>query len=408
MFIQELSHGEWEHPQTPFDEAMSGAMPSAKLHALWQTLETAAGPFRGVESTRVQAGEHGQVALITCKFDHDRLVAKITYDARDRVAGIFFLPTPEASSVAWSAPSYVKSEALEEHDVKVGVTPSLPGVLTVPKGSGPFPGVALVHGSGPMDEDESVGGVKVFKDIAWGLASRGIAVLRYGKRSRYAPSGIVTQKEEVLDGVHDAIELLRHTPQIDSNKVFVIGHSQGGYLAPRIAQQNPSLAGIVVLAGTTRSVEDSIVDQFTYFASLDPNNAKVAAALDGAKRFKQTVEDPNLRPEQDVEWPTGGRAKGAYFLDVRGYEPALVARSLSCKILVLQGERDYQVTMKDFAGRKEALVGSHTAVLKTYPSLNHLFASGSGTPTPAEYQRLGHVDAGVVDDISEWLLRKGK
>jgi len=500
-FVGELARGDWDHPQTVFDAAMSSAMPAAKLHALWGVLEDAAGSFGGIEGAHVQARHDLQVVLVTCKFERirkvlrvvfdndnkltglfyepvpedveaktrslvtaaahgsydlasrdfgdvmknalppskfaetwkaveqkvgawqtveqielkpeqgfwsslatsrferERLVVKVVYDARDEVTGLFFQP----AAVAWSAPPYATPSAFEERAVNVGTAPQLPGVLTLPKGVGPVPAIVLVHGSGPNDKDESIGGVKVFKDLAWGLASRGIAVLRYVKRSRQAPTGITTQKDEVLDAAHDAVELLRNTAGIDANRIFVLGHSQGGYLAPRIAAGNPSLAGVVILAGSTRSLEDTLIDQFTYFASLDPKNAAVCAMLEAARKLKQVVEDPNLRADQDVPFPTGGSAKGAYFLDVRGYDPGNAARDLSCRLLVLQGERDYQVTMKDFDGWKRALTSKKDATLKTYPSLNHLFVSGSGTPTPSEYERPGHVEKAVIDDIAGWI-----
>jgi surfactin synthase thioesterase subunit len=81
---------------------------------------------------------------------------------------------------------------------------------------------------------------------------------------------------------------------------------------------------------------------------------------------------------------------------------------LACRMLVLQGERDYQVTMKDFGGWRRTLDGKSGATLKTYPSLNHLFVSGAGTPSPAEYERPGHVDEGVVDDIAKWVTAAGR
>jgi dienelactone hydrolase len=275
--------------------------------------------------------------------------------------------------------------------------------LTVPKGTGPFPAVVLVHGSGPSDQDESVGAVKVFKDLAWGLASHGIVALRYTKRTRQSPAGIVTQKEEVLDAAHDAIELLRHADRIDSSRIFLLGHSQGGGLAPRIAKENPSLAGIIVLAGNTRALQDALLDQFLYFASLHPENTELAAKIDAVRKFKQVVEDPALRPDQDVELPTGGSLKGAYFLDARGYDAPSVAQALSCRVLVMQGERDYQVTMKDFEDWKRRLAHKDGVILRTYPSLNHLFVSGSGAPTPSEYERPGHVDEVVIRDIAQWI-----
>lgn len=94
---------------------------------------------------------------------------------------------------------------------------------------------------------------------------------------------------------------------------------------------------------------------------------------------------------------------GAYFLDVRGYKPHLVAKKLLYPLLVLQGERDYQVTMRDFESWKSALASKKNATLKTYPSHNHLFIAGSGAPSPAEYAKEGHVDETVIGDIAAWV-----
>ncbi len=174
-------------------------------------------------------------------------------------------------------------------------------------------------------------------------------------------------------------------------------------MAPRIAKDNPSLAGVIVLAGPTRPLQDVLIDQYEYFSSLDPKNTAIAAKIDAAKEFKRLIEDPSLRADQDVELPTGGTVKGAYFLEMRGYEPATIAQALACKVLVLRGERDYQVTMKDFEGWKKKLGSKAGATLRTYPSLNHLFVSGSGTPGPSEYEHPGHVDGAVVHDIAEWI-----
>lgn len=109
----------------------------------------------------------------------------------------------------------------------------------------------------------------------------------------------------------------------------------------------PGLAGLVILAGSTRPLHDSMLDQFAYFLTLDPGNQAIAAMLDATK-FKAIVEDPALAPDQKVDLPTGGSVTGAYFLDVRDYDPAATAKELSCRLLVLQGDRDYQVTAPDF------------------------------------------------------------
>ncbi len=295
--------------------------------------------------------------------------------------------------------------SFEERKVQVGSQPALPGFLSLPKGAGPSPAIVLVHGSGPNDEDETVGQVKVFKDLAGGLATQGIVVLRYVKRTRHNPSGVVTQKEEVLDAVRHAIEpCSAPAPSWTRRAIFVLGHSQGGYLAPRIAQENPTLAGVVILAGSTRPLQDSMLEQLTYFQTLDPSNPGVAAMLDATRRFKATVEDPALSADQRIDLPTGGSLTGAYFLDVRGYDPPALAATLGTPWLILQGRArlpGHDDRLRRLAGGPVVQAGTH--VLKVYPGLNHLFVAGEGTPSPAEYQQPGHVDPSVVADIAAWV-----
>jgi uncharacterized protein len=406
--IESASRGEPEQAARDFGKVMRDAMPAAKLEATWKAVEQQAGAWRSIEKVTLKSDHEYWSSLAVARFERDRLVLKVFYDAHDEVVGLFFVPaSAEADGQAtWQAPSYAKPDTFEERPVTVGSAPALPGTLAVPKGAGPFPAVVLIHGSGPSDEDESVGGFKVFKDLAWGLASRQIAVLRYTKRSRHAPAGIVTQKEEVLDAARDAVELLSRTERVDKKRIFVVGHSQGGNLAPRIAKENPAVAGLVVLAGSTRPIADAIIAQLTYLASLAPSPSPEAQALiDRARALKRTVEDPALRPDADVEFPPGVHLKGAYFLDARSYDAPAVAAQLSCPMLLLQGERDYQVTMEDFEAWRKALADKAGVVEKSYPTLNHLFGSGHGKPSPAEYAANGHVEAEVIDDIAAWISR---
>ena len=120
-----------------------------------------------------------------------------------------------------------------------------------------------MHGSGPEDRDETVGGTKPFKDLAQGLASRGIAVLRYVKRTKQYPTleAAPTMTAESVDDAVRAAELLRHEDGIDPKRILVLGHSQGGYVLPRIMQRDAKLAGVIVMAGNVRPLEELIVEQ---------------------------------------------------------------------------------------------------------------------------------------------------
>ena len=317
--VDRLSRTDFVGATTSFDAIMKAALPPDKLGVVWKQVERRSGAFAEVRKVELVPASGLWTVLLTSRFAKAEVVVKVVYDVRDQVAGLFFLPGDALAP--WKGPPYAKPDALVERDVSVGSAPALPGVLTLPKGTGPFPVVVLVHGSGPGDMDESIGPNKPFKDIAWGLGARGIAVLRYVKRTRHAPAGVVSIKEEVLDGAAAAIDLALHRPELDPKRVVVVGHSQGGYLAPRIAAENAAVAGIVLLAGPSRPLQDSVVDQFVYLTKIDPSLPDGARLVAAARAFKAAVEDPALAPDASVDFPGGGAEKGRYFLSLRGYDP---------------------------------------------------------------------------------------
>jgi hypothetical protein len=399
--VKKLAAGDAAGASVNFDEKMKAALPPEKLGAVWTQLQAGAGAFAAVDDVKVtRAGGH-HTALVTCRFGKAPLVAKVIFDLKGLVAGLFFVP-PEAVE-PWKKPAYAHPDAFTEKEVLVGASPALPGTLTLPRGAGPFPVVVLVHGSGPNDADESLGGAKVFKDLAWGLASRQIAVLRYVKRTRHSPAGVVGVKEEVLDAAHEAVALCRRSAELDPKRVVVVGHSQGGELAPKIAADDPGVAALVMLAAPSRPLQELVVDQFTYFATLDPASPERKNRVAEAHAFKHRLDDPGLKPDDEVLFPGGGGMKGAYFLSMRGYKPAEVLAGLKLPVLLLQGDRDYQVTAPDLAGYKKALTGKAHVTIKQYPRLNHLFIAGQGTPRPEEYEIRGHVEEEVVADIAAFI-----
>lgn len=397
--IDALSRHDWAAAEEHFDPTMRAAVPVEKLSTVWLQVESQRGRLTEVERMRAETKGPYQLVFAHCRFERGRQLIKMAFGSGVDVAGFFVLDA--AADEPWSPPAYARPAAFDEKELFVGSAPPLHGVLAMPKGTGPFRAVVLVHGSGPQDEDESVGGVKVFKDLAWGLASRGIAVLRYTKRSRASAAGIVTVKEEVIDGVRAAVDLLAATRGVDPSKIDVLGHSQGGYLAPRIARDDPRVAGLVILAGPTRPLEDLALEQARYLATLAPGAPRFQAAIEEVERLKAAVEDPSLTADRAMPKLAGG-VTGAYFLDLRDYHPATLAASLACPMLVLQGQRDYQVAQADFDGWKAALGSMPRATLRQYPALNHLFVAGSHPSTPAEYQQPGHVDPQVIEDITGW------
>jgi dipeptidyl aminopeptidase/acylaminoacyl peptidase len=390
-FVGKLTRHELGAVLAMCDDKVRGALPEAKLSESWTKAEQTFGAFEKIESIEL----HDRVALAKLKFASQPAELHIVFDADGKV-GSFNIKLGDTAA-SWQPPPYAKQGAFEEREVKVG---QLPGTLTIPRGATHYPVLVLVHGSGPNDRDETIGVLKPFKDLAYGLASRGVAVLRYEKRTHVNPIGVRTQKEEVDDAAHEAIALVRALPDVDPERVALLGHSQGGYLAPRIARDDPKIKRLVILAGPIRSLPDAMLAQVKYMGGTPDQIAQL-------EKFKAAVENPKLAPDDEVDVPFSSPITGAYFLEVRDYHPEQVAAKLTIPLLLLQGERDYQVTVADdFVVWKKAVAGVKTATLRTYPGLNHAFTHGEGAPGPLDYRVPGHVDAQVVEDLATWLNAK--
>jgi dienelactone hydrolase len=414
-FLDALNKGDFEAAARDLDATMMKVSGPDKLAEFWKQVPAHMGAFkRQTAARRDQFGGY-EVALITCEFEKVTLDARVVFDKEKKIAGFQFVPSlPPAK---YEPPSYADPAKFDEREVTVGGSGDWPlqGTLTVPKGAGPFPALVLVHGSGPNDRDETIGPNKPFQDLAWGLASRRIAVLRYEKRTRiYGPKlvadpkfALLTVKEETVDDALDAVRLLRSTDRIDRRRIFVLGHSLGGMLIPRIALAGKDLdiAGFIVMAGLTNPLPETYLRQMTYLLGLDGETS-----ADDRKQLDEIKRDvTRINALQDSDAGMSEKilnASPAYWLDLRGYFPPEVAFKIDTPMLILQGSRDYQVTIEDFENWKKALGGRTDVEFKLYPKLNHLFAEGKGLPTPNEYSLVhGSVAENVVSDIAAFMLK---
>ena len=314
-------------------------------------------------------------------------------------AGQVYIMNLQPGQTNWQRPAYSKPDSFREREVTGGEGEwKLPGTLTVPAGNGPFAAIVLVHDAGPLDRDETVGGTKVFKDLAEGLASRGIVVLRYEKRARQYSARMAgmsgnTVSEETVDDAVAAAALLRTQKEVNPQRVNALGHGLGGFVAPRIAEDDGKLAGLVVLAGQVRPVEDLMVER-------SENRGATGKDLESVKMLAARVKA--LEPADHDAPPILGMPV-SYLLDLKGYDPAAQAKKLTIPMLILQGERDFQSTMKDFALWKAALSARKYVQFHIYPALNHLMVAGEGKSTETEYRKPGHVAPEVIDEIAKWI-----
>jgi pimeloyl-ACP methyl ester carboxylesterase len=405
-FVALLARENFAAAEQYFAPQMQSALPQTKLVAFWEAFIARLGRF--VHQTITDEQNAGRIQDVTAKCIFAGGTAKllISIDHTDKIVGLHTLSLHSS----YIAPSYVRNRSFHERSVKFGRVPwILPGTVTMPTGHGPFPAVVLVPGSGPSDRDETIEGNKPFRDIAWGLASQGIAVLRYDKRTLVHGEQMLrlrsfTVQDEFVDDAVAGFRLLLHTPGIDRHAIYLLGHSEGGTLAPRIARRAPQLAGLIIMAGATRPLQDVILAQLTY---LHSPGLVTDAQLAGVRQ--QVAEITALTPadRSDRRFLLG--CPVAYWLDLQNYNPVRAAQKLTTPMLIAQGDRDYQVTLADdFRAWQQGLAGHPHVTFTHYANLFHPFISvppGSprGLATPAAYNHIGHVSPQVIHDLAAWM-----
>lgn len=406
-YLDALSRSDWPGAAAMEDPTMAAAAPAPALQQIAASLVAQYGAFGSLGSPTSTAAGANTVVGIPVAFAHATVTLNVAVSAAGQVVGLHV----GAVSTASTPPAgYVKPGAFTEASVTVGSAPwALPGTLTMPTGAGPFPAVVLVAGSGPADRDETYGPNKPFADLAGGLASSGIAVLRYDKRTKVYPQQMaadstITVRDEVTDDAVAAIALLRQTAKVDPAKVFLVGHSLGATLAPRIATQaQGQLAGIAMLEAASTPLPTLMLQQVRYLASLQPSpNPSAEGAIAALQAAVALAESPSLSPSTPASQLPGG-IPASYWLDLRAYDPTAVAASLTIPEFFSQGGRDYQVPPSELVPWQQALAGHANATFHTYPAMNHLLLDGTGQPSPAEYSVPGHVDAQLVADLAAWI-----
>ena len=289
----------------------------------------------------------------------------------------------------------------------------LKGILTLPDNAEQVPAVVFVHGSGSSNMDEKVGKLTPFKDLAEGLARHGIASIRYDKRSFTHGFKMVREKESITvcqETIEDAIlaaNLLRSHPAVDPRRVCIVGHSMGGMLAPRIDAEGGDFAGLILLAGSPRNLDEIMLEQtremmeksgkFTHFIL-----GKQLKTLEATFAPLSTISDEEAKQKK-----VGGGTTLYYFKDMADRPVSQYLEKLEKPILVMQGGKDFQVKANvDFALYQKLLAEKSNASFKLYENLNHCFVPsvyGDITKAKQEYAVEQHIGETVIRDIADWI-----
>lgn len=409
-FMKALENGNYAAATTHFNAKMKAAASAQILAQFWQSLPTKnnLGSYEHAGSARLIHYGSAVIVDTPLQFTHGRKILRVACDASGNIEGFFIRPAPpEMSKPGKTAPS--PSSANEQPLAVSSPYGPLPGTLTLPAGKGPFPAVLLVAGSGPENQDETLGPNKPFRDIALGLAAGGIASLRYDKRTYSYPRQVADNPNVTVDDVttDDALTALRELARqksIDTQRLFVLGHSLGAMMAPRIGQRDPHLDGLILMAAPTSFSLETVVGQLRRIARVEKWSA---AQL--KQQLAPIVKARKALAEANPAHPPSGlffHAPASFWLSLRSYHPIATAKRLSEPLLILQGGSDYQVTPKnDFARWRAAFAHNPRVKLIEFTGLDHLFipVSPRQSPSPAEELKPGHVDARVIHAIVAWI-----
>lgn len=376
-----------------FNERMRVALPAPFLASVWKTLVARGGPlgsWRIVKREQVRDLWRWTVEL---EFRDRVSYALVVFDADARIAGLFF-PGRRGDAESRKATFAGATNVAVRADGG-----DLPGELLLPSPSpaARCPAVVMVAGSGPQDRDETTGSLTPFRDLARGLAVRGIASLRYDKRTFARPGSMVpasTVEDEVIADAVAAMRTLRDSPHVDPSCTFVLGHSLGALLAPEIAVRAGNTRGLILMAPPGRNPLVVTVDQLRRSGVAPADLAAVEAKV--AALTTLPADEPLLG------------APVAYWRDLGGRDEMAIARKLAVPVILLRGERDWNVLAVDVEAWSSSLSPRVALDEEVFPGLNHLFveehkaqpnSASSGSPQER------HVRADVIEAVARFVLR---
>jgi len=438
------------------DEAMTKAVTDKKQRTVWNAVVGKYGAFQRVLHTSQGEMKGYQFVVATCQFEHEQLGIRVVFDKDKRVSGMQFVP-PEPASGATAAASagpapqrpqtpkppfpYDQREVAYDNPTDGS---RIAGTLTLPKGDGPHPAALMITGSGGQDRDETIFHHKPFLVIADFLTRKGIAVLRVDDRGVGKSTGkaddatVETHATDVAVGV----AFLRKQKEIDPKRVGLIGHSEGGIIAPLVAAEDPAIAFIVSLAGTGVSGEKLVPLQVGLIARQQQKLPEdVAAQMVAAQEKIMTLVasgadelairpvvkaglelglehapagQPKMSPEQLKAAVADGATKvcSPWFRSFPKLDPTVAWKKVKCPVLVLIGDKDTQVPPDaNLPPLKQALAGNPKARFEKREGLNHLFQHAK-TGFSDEYGTIEETfDPATLELIASWLgdqVLKGK
>lgn len=402
--VANLNKGKYSKLYRCFDATMKNNISKDQLQEVWENLVASAGELKSIDDIETTERDGGIKQTGILKFENSSVKMIVSQNADEKLSGLF------VTQLGYQPPSYAKGLGTGKKRINFfSDSLELPGELIIPIGCNNCPVVILVHGSGPNDRDETFGPTKVFYDLAMGLAGKGIATFRYDKRFNIYPDLMNKQFDLYDETINDAIAALKIIQQdssLEFGKYVMLGHSLGAYAMPLVADSIASiLDGAILFSGNARRLEDLIDYQMKYLTGFDGviTDEEEQYIIDNTARSRN-IRNGNYTDSTSAEnllayWP------GTFWKGVSSYDPVTTLKqNAKTSFLILQGEKDYQITMEDFAIWKTEVGNMPNVKMKSFSGLTHFFTpTDAERGSPQDYFAPNNVDEEVIDVISEWV-----
>lgn len=390
------------------DEIILRKITSERLQSIWESLAAVNGDLIEVGATRYNYLDTIHATTTKLKFKNGSVGLRLAFNLKWQISGIYIVD----AEPTYNIPAYVNTFGF--YEIKIPFGPlgfENEAILTVPIQEKKYPCVIIIGGSGPIDKDATIGPNKIYKDFAWGLASKGIATLRFDKRTKayfgkimeqHKNGNYYTLEQEYLADLKELVNKVSKKNAIDPKRIYLMGHSQGAGLMPLFLKQNKKVAGAIMAAGNYTSLQDLMLYQFDYLKPLQAKSKADSALFDkmvAQANQAKILNLPNNYPNDSLP----SMYPFSYWNYLNNLNMISLAQKIKKPVLVLQGERDYQVPFSEYLKWKTTLNSNLNYQFASFQKLNHMFLEGEGKSTPEEYAIRSNVPDYVIEEIAKWI-----
>lgn len=403
--LTQLVNGDFDAVAAQFDENMLAAVDAQALAGAWQSVTAQMGDVTGIAAAQEDANSGTAALLLQHEAGSTMLV--IVCDAEGRIAGMSITPQASAAqTVERALPEGVRAQGAA---LFAGSERELRAEILSPAQADEYtPYVVMAHGSGPSDLDETVGGVKPLRDLAYDLAALGVGSIRFDKITYAHPEWPVeTVEQEYLEPIAEALSVLKAST--GAKRVYLLGHSQGAMLAPYLVDRC-GFDGGIALAGTPKQLwEISYAQNLALLEALPEEQRHEVLYMQVEYEREKALSLAEMSDEEAANTTVFG-VSAVYQRYLAQMDQAQIARNCGKPFLFLWGEADFQVDEEAYSAWQAQLGDDDRFMYRRYPGLSHLFTQAGEDDSilnaQAAYQTPKVVEPQVAADIAAWILEQ--